>query len=131
MYRSWDEVTPDVEIWFETLAGDDRHIAMRTAGRGHAADGGRRDGVRVTMVATVATVGFQRAELFEPGDEAAALARFEELRRADAPVGRAGDPERELTDRYRRGLQRPRLGRSAGIFAPDLRLRRPAPRRLG
>ena len=120
MYRSWDEVTPDVEVWFETLAGGDRHSVFRHAARGHAADGGGAMEYGVTMVVTVHDGRFQRAELFEAGDEAAALARFEELNRADTPTDRPVTP-REVIARYVAANNARDWDALRAIYTPGLR----------
>ena len=40
MFRSWDDVAPDVELWFEVLAVEGEHGVAHMGGRGHAAEGG-------------------------------------------------------------------------------------------
>ena len=45
-FGSWVEAVPDIELRFESLAGDDERIAVCIGGYGHAADGGGDDGVR-------------------------------------------------------------------------------------
>ena len=79
VYRSWIEVAPDAELRFEALDGDDEHIALRLGGDGHAADGGGRLEYEVIVVATVRDGRIVRAERFDAGEEAAALARLAEL----------------------------------------------------
>ena len=131
MFRSWTEMAPDLANRFEVLALDGETHASRFGAYGHAADGG---GALEYVNIAVGRVRDGRAlgdELFDDGDEAAALARFEELRRRERP----GGPRR-----------RPRASCSTASSAPTTRatgtplrerlragsaLHRPAAGRLG
>ncbi len=79
-YRSWVELAPDIEVRFETLAGDDEHAALRFGGYGHAAEGGGEMEYSNTQAVSFSDGRVRRVEIFEFGDEARALARFHELR---------------------------------------------------
>ena len=79
MFRTWVELVPDLDFRFEALAGDEQNIAVRIGGYGHAAEGGGAMEYVVLAVATLRDGRWQRAELFDDGDEEAALARLAEL----------------------------------------------------
>ena len=104
MFRSWDDVAPDVELWFEVLAVEGEHGVAHMGGRGHAAEGGGWMEYVVTSLATVRDGRNLRGELFDAGEGAAAMARLAELRAADAPVGASATP-RELLERYLRAVE--------------------------
>ena len=126
MFRSWLETVPDLEDRVEVLASDDQHCAVRVDGYGHAADGGGALEYFLTTVNTIRDGRCRRSELFDAGEEEAALARFEELRRADRPAAAPAKPG-ELLERFvaaYNGRDRDALRQ---IFAPDLRF---ADRRL-
>ena len=91
LWRSWTEVT-DAEFRFETLSGDDKHLALRVEGSGLAAAfaGGGAMEYGVALVATILDDRISRNEWFE--SDGAALARLEELRRAERR------PPREVVD---------------------------------
>ena len=121
IYRSWVEVAPDVDARFEALASDDHGIAVRFGGRGHAADGGGEFEYFSTSVSVVRDGRFTRTEMFEDGDEAAALARYEELRREQhAPRPTAGPPE--LLERYVTAVNARDFDALRGVYAPDVRM---------
>ena len=79
LIRSWVAIVPDVEVWFETLASDERHIVMRIGGRGHAAADAGEGSMQYdfTLVGRLRDGQMVYEELFADGDEAAALARYE------------------------------------------------------
>ena len=80
MYRSWVEIVPDLEDRVEQIASDDEHIVARVDGHGHAADGGGEMEYFVIAVSSVRDGRVVRVELFDSGDEPAALARYDQLR---------------------------------------------------
>jgi ketosteroid isomerase-like protein len=79
-YRSWVEVVPDVQLRVTLLAGDDEHAVGQYVGWGHAADGGGEMEYVTINAVSLRDGRIRRLERFDPGDEAAALARLEELR---------------------------------------------------
>jgi ketosteroid isomerase-like protein len=93
MFSSWHETVPDLEDRVEVLASDDQRAALRVDGFGHAADGGGALEYFLAMVITMRDGRLWRAELFDAGEEEAALARFEELRR-EAAASAPGPPHR-------------------------------------
>ena len=126
MFSSWLETVPDLEDRVEVLASDDRHSALRVDGFGHAADGGGPLEYFLAMVITIRDGRCRRSELFDAGDEEAALARFEELRRADRPAAAPAEPG-ELLERWVAAYNARDRDALREIFAPDLRF---ADRRL-
>jgi hypothetical protein len=110
------------------IEGDEEHVVHRIGGYGAAAQdagGGTMEYV-LTLVSSIRGGRFARVEQFEASDEAAALARLEELRSEPA----AGDDAfamREVIDRYRVAYNERDWGGLAEVFAPDLRFidRRP------
>ena len=120
--------SPDVELRFESLAGDEESIVVRQAGHGHAAAeaAAARWSTSTTAVVTFRDGRHVRADLFDAGDEAAALARYEELRRASAgssPADRAEWPatSRELHERFVAGYNERDWDALRELFAPDVR----------
>jgi hypothetical protein len=83
-WRSWVGLVPDGEIRFEAIAGDDEHAVVRYVCWGHATEGGGEMEYPTTQAVSFRDRRIRRAEIFEPGDEALALARFRELQ-ADRP----------------------------------------------
>jgi ketosteroid isomerase-like protein len=80
LFQSWVDVAPDAELWFETLGGDDVHMALRIGGHGHAAAGGGAYQYVTTLVAVVRDGRIAYGEHFGADEDDAALARLEELR---------------------------------------------------
>ena len=75
------ELAPDLELRFEVLDGDDRHVALVSGGHGHAATeaGGGAFVVESVFVFSLADGRIHRAEQFDLDQRDAALARLAEL----------------------------------------------------
>jgi ketosteroid isomerase-like protein len=127
LMRSWVDVAPDLEVWFEELAGDDHNLAIRFGGRGHAAAeaGGGPMEYDVVMVAAAPDGLMMREEMFAPGDESAALARYEELRREQRPGLDEQRPAQSLAaldDRLIAAYNARDWDAMRALLAPDLRV---------
>ena len=122
MYRSWVDVVPDVELRFEVFAADDEHLAVRYSGHGHAAAGGGEMEYVTTMAARIRDGRLLLCEMFEADGEAAALARYEELRREHAPTPDRPPTQRELAELYAAAFNSHDWDRLRELYAPDVRL---------
>ena len=120
MFRSWDDVAPDVELWFESLAVEGEHGVAHMGGRGHAAEGGGAMEYVVTTLATIRDGRNLRGELFDAGEESAAMARFESSAAGDAPASDLRDASRARRDLRSRPPSARRAAVKAG-FTPDLK----------
>jgi hypothetical protein len=81
LFTSWNEVAPDAELRFETLAGDERHALFRSGGFGHAAPeagGGPMEYVNLIVV-TVCEDRIAAVEQFGEDQQEAAFARLDDL----------------------------------------------------
>ena len=65
---------------FTLLAGDEAHAVGQFLGWGHAAEGGGEMEYVTINAVSLRDGRIRRLERFDAGDEAVALARFEELR---------------------------------------------------
>lgn len=79
-FRSWVALVPDVENRFTVLAGDDEHAVAQLTGWGHAAEGGGEMENPAIVTFSLSDGRIRRNQIFEVGDEALALAWFEERR---------------------------------------------------
>ncbi len=95
------QVTPDVRASLDVLAHDTGLLATRHRWNG-TFEGAPME-VRVGQVTAVQDGRYVRIEQFEPDDDAAIMARFEELRREHDPVRLAPgvDPEHPVVERVR------------------------------
>ena len=137
MFQSWTEVAPDVDFRSSpSPAMTTTTPSSATAPTVTRLTGGGPMEFVVTAIVTFRDGIQLRAELFAADDEAAALARYEELRSANRPA--TSDPFR--TTRHdsaraprplHRRLQQPRLARHARRLRAGFALHRPASGRLG
>lgn len=128
MFRTWHELVSWSELRFETLAGDDTHVALIFGGVGVATAelGGGRLEYPVLQVATIRDGRIARAEQFDPEDEAAALERLETLRRQGAPGPRGGaDASRSIgravMERYVAAYTNRDSDAHRDLFTPDVK----------
>ena len=112
------DLAPDMRISYDGIALGSTGNLIRQLVRGHMAEGGGEFEIEMLSAALAADGVYTYFELFEGAEVPAALARFEELGRADrvrAP-GRAVDPPH----------QRTRLGRRRGLLRRGRRARGPS-----
>lgn len=77
--KSFLTVSQDFRVAFEWLDGDDQRFATRILATGAMVDGGGDFEWSVIHVAHVENGKFQGTEVFDPDDDARALARLDEL----------------------------------------------------
>jgi ketosteroid isomerase-like protein len=102
MLRSAYETLPDLRMEVdEVLACDDRVIALRCSFCGHGVDGGGEAELAVGRVVLIEYGLWVRSEYYDYDDDAAMLARFEELSGAVTALGDR-PPERHFAEYQKR-----------------------------
>ncbi len=118
MLRSAYETLPDLRMEAdEVLACDDRVIALRCRFCGHGADGGGEAELAVGRVVLIEDGLWVRSEYYDYDDDAAMLARFEELSGTFTALGDKA-PERHFAE-YQQRIEAHDLAQCLEFYGED------------